>query len=65
VTLSNFDRCKTDLSHGRRMVSDPAMGTLENTAPSGPSHYPWDPHTRGATPREEAVLEEDRPSSHR
>ena len=37
-TLYNGFSCKTDRSHGRRVVFDLAMGILDNNA-RGPSHY--------------------------
>ena len=40
LTLYNCHSCKTDLSRGRRMLSEPAMDTLDDTEPSGPPHYP-------------------------
>ena len=40
LTLYNCHSCKTDLYRGRRMLSEPAMDTLDDTESSAPSHYP-------------------------
>jgi hypothetical protein len=49
-TLYNCHSCKTDLYCGRRMPSEPTMGTLDDTEPTRGEHH---------------SEEEARPSSHR
>jgi hypothetical protein len=40
LTLYDCRSFKTDPYRGRRMLSEPVIGTLDDTEPSGPPHFP-------------------------